>query len=299
MIAEEVETPTGELVRLAQRELHGDSALSDDAGFARLEARMGAPTRSWSKRWLLGGVAVAALSGALVAALVLQQPRTHVLTFEVASGALGESGRIVATDHTRIRFSDGSEASLSSGTEAKIENVTEHGADMVLARGSMRVHIAKKPQAWWKVVAGPYDVRVTGTAFDVSWSKQGQTFDLRMQTGTVIVSGPLAQGGIPLKAGQHLFVAEGRLTVEGGEAPSGAGPSASADAPEEGSNPSPTIAEAVPAPAASWSAGAATRASSDPRAWARQVAEGHFSAVLDDAEQRGLSRTLSSGSLEE
>src|SRR5204863_3461641 len=57
----------------------------------------------------------------------------------------------------------------------------------------------------WKVAAGPYDVHVTGTAFDVSWSNQTQAFDLRMETGAVIVMGPLAAAGIPLRAGQHMF----------------------------------------------------------------------------------------------
>ncbi|HYQ18069.1 MAG TPA: hypothetical protein VEQ58_19985, partial [Polyangiaceae bacterium] len=137
----------------------------------------------------------------------------------------------------------------------------------------------------------------TGTAFDVSWSKQTQAFDLRMQNGAVIVTGPLAQGGIPLKAGQHMFVADGRLTVEGGE-PLGASPpaqAASAEATPESVPPHEAVEDA-PQPAVP---SATARPSSDARAWTRQVAEGHFGAVLEQAEQRGLSRTLSSGSLDE
>jgi TolA-binding protein len=288
--------PTAELVKLAQRELHGDSVLSDDAGFARLQARQLTARKSvWSRGWLAGGVALAS-AGALALALAWPAP-SRALTFEVAGGSLGASGHVVAKEGTRIRFSDGSEASLSNGTEAQVTNVTEHGADVVLQRGSMRVSIAKKPEAAWKVAAGPYDVRVTGTAFDVSWSTQEQTFDLRMQTGAVIVTGPLAQNGIVLKAGQHLFggVAEGRLTVEGGESAAPAEPPVAVAAPLPEPEPQP-VAPNNPTPAG---LGPSPRSPAEPHAWTKQVAQGHFADVLNEAEQRGLSRTLDSGSLEE
>ena len=225
MNVEEFDQPTAELVRLAQRELHGDYALSDEAGFARLEARMAQPRRALVQKWWLGA-ALAVAFAAGVALVLLFQPRPGVLTFEVASGAVGDNDRIVATDGTRIRFSDGSEARLSTGTEARVQNLTEHGADVVLARGSMRVHIAKKPRAAWKVAAGPYDVRVTGTAFNVSWSKQTQTFDLRMETGAVIVPGPFARWHA-LKAGAHVG---GVREAAHGDAASGWRPAAAAPA---------------------------------------------------------------------
>jgi hypothetical protein len=289
---------TAELVGLAQRELHGDTVLSDDAGFARLQMRMDAPRSFWSRGWV-AGLAVAGSAGALAVALLLVQAAPPKLSFQVAGGALDANGHVVGGEHTLIRFSDGSEATLARGAEAQIANVTERGADVVLAHGSMRVHIAKKPEASWKVAAGPYNVRVTGTAFDVSWSNQAQAFDLRMETGAVIVTGPLAASGIVLRAGQHLFggVAEGRLTVEGGEAAASAAPAIAALQPTEpsptrdadASGVSPTPLPATPAP----------HPGPEAHAWTRQVAQGHFTAVLDEAEQRGLDRTLSGGSLEE
>jgi len=305
MNAQEVEKRAPALIQLAREQLAGDSVLSDDAGFERLAARMAPKPKSVQRRWLLGGAAATA-AGALAA--MVFQARTQVLTYQVAGGTLSESGHILAREGTRIAFSDGSEARLSSGTEARIQNVTERGAEVVLSRGSMYVHIAKKPHAAWNVAAGPYDVRVTGTSFDVSWSGQAQAFDLRMVTGSVMVSGPLAQGGIPLRAGQHMFggVAEGRLTVEGGDAkpatpPSGAAAEPAVPAPAGPDGMSDTIAPtelpSLPAPPSSSSTSG--RAGSDAQAWRRQVAEGHFDAVLEQAERRGLERTLSGGSLEE
>lgn len=291
-------SPTAKLVSLAQLELHGDSVLSDEAGFSRLQARLERPNRTWARGWVAGAVALgsaAALAGAL---LFMHEPPPHI-TFEVAGGALGADGHVVGHNGTRIRFSDGSEASLANGAEAQIANLTEHGADVVLTRGTMRVHIAKKPQAAWKVAAGPYDVRVTGTAFDVSWSNQAQAFDLRMETGAVIVTGPLALAGIPLHAGQHMFggVAEGRLTVEGADGavtpiPTTA-PSPAVAAFEPRAEP---LAPSAPAPLAP---STSARPAAEAHAWTREVAQGHFNAVLDEAEQRGLDRILGSGSLEE
>jgi TolA-binding protein len=283
----EPDKQTARLIRLAQRELHGDSVLSDEAGFQRLQARMAEPRRSWAPGWVAGAAALAG-AGALVAALLVTSG-DPAITFEVAGGTVAEDGRVVAAEGTKIRFSDGSVAALERGSEAQVEKLTEHGAAVVLKRGSMRVSIAKKPQAAWTVAAGPYDVQVTGTAFDVSWSSQTQAFDLRMQSGAVIVTGPLALSGIPLRAGQRMFggVAEGRLTVEGGSSAPPPGPAA---------GPEPAPAPAAPAANA---AAPAARPSSEPHAWTRQVAQGKFNAVLEEAEQRGLDRTLAGGSLEE
>lgn len=292
MTAAETESDdfTAELAQLARRELHGESFFSDEAGFARLQARMAAPRRAWRSGWVAGAAALA--SAAAVGAVWLLTSGSQTITFEVAGGKLGRDGRVIADDATRIRFSDGSEAKLERGSEAQIENLTEHGAEVVLKRGKMRVSIAKKPQAAWTVEAGPYDVQVTGTAFDVSWSNQAQAFDLRMESGAVIVTGPLAVSGIPLRAGQHMFggVAEGRLTVEGGAtAEARRAPSAGADAQAVPAPPQPAPNAATPGP----------RPGAASHSWTRQVAQGHFNAVLAEAEQRGLDRTLGSGSLEE
>ena len=281
---------TAQLIQLVRRELHGDSVLSDDTGFARLQARMAhAPKRSWAHGWLAGAAALTG-AGALAAVLVFGSS-SDAITFQVAGGTLGTDGRVVGAGNTKIRFSDGSEASLERDAEAQIEKLTEHGAQVVLKRGSMRLAIAKKPQAAWTVAAGPYDVQVTGTAFDVSWSSQAQAFDLRMQSGAVIVTGPLAVSGIPLRAGQRMFggVAEGRLTVEGGSTPPAPARTQVAAREQEAAPAAPAVNPASPSP----------RPGTEPHAWTRQVAQGKFNAVLAEAEQRGLDRTLGGGSLEE
>ncbi len=287
----------GRLVSLAQQQLHGDSPLSDEAGFAGLEARMpgaiGGRSRQRALGWIGGALALggaAALAGVLVWA-----PGSEAITFEVAGGLTRDDGSIVGARATKIQFSDGSEALLARGAEARVEQLTGRGGRVVLKQGGMHVKIAKSPQAAWTIGAGPYDVKVTGTAFDVSWSSQSQAFDVRMQSGAVVVTGPLAFAGIPLSAGQHLFggVAEGRLTVEGNDAAQTVVPAVpTAREPAPGADPpsaTPSTPSVAPRPS--------TEAES--HTWTKQVAEGHFGAVLAQAEQRGLERTLASGSLAE
>jgi len=297
-MSEDDETLTAELVRLAQRELNGDSPLSDDAGFARLEARVLQPRRSWPKRALIGGSA-SVLAGALACALMLQL-RTRPLTFDVAGSTVGERGQIFAQAGTRVRFSEGSQADLASGTEARIQNLTAHGAEVILSSGRVRFQIMKKPQASWKVAAGPYEVRVTGTAFDVSWSNETQAFDLRMETGSVIVTGPMARG-IPLKAGQHLFggAAMGQLLVESGGTTSVLAPAPDVAAVLSSATALDSRIEPARAPPASSPTLLVPHADSVAHAWSRQVADGRFNAVLEQAERRGLDRTLATGTLAE
>jgi FecR protein len=288
-----------QLIQLARRDLHGSSVLSDEAGFARLSARMEQPPRVAPWAWVAGLTAVAG-AGALAAALLFGSTSAEKLSFQVAGGALDAQGRVVGGANTQIRFSDGSEATLERGAEARITNVTDHGADVVLKQGSIHMRVAKKPEAAWKVAAGPYDVKVTGTAFDVSWSDKEQAFDLRMETGAVIVTGPLALSGIVLRAGQHMFggVKQGRLTVEGGEVATGPTPSAAELAKEPEANlavPLEPTRESAPQLAPTPS----LRPVSDSSSWTKQVAQGHFSEVIAEAEHRGLERTMSNGSLDE
>src|SRR4051812_17122741 len=114
------------LVKLARQELRGDTVLSDEAGFARLQARMNGPSGGAKWRWVVGGLAVG--SALLTAGVLLVHAPARPVSFEVAGGALDGAGRVVGREHTQIRFSDGSEATLEPGAEASVASVSEHGA---------------------------------------------------------------------------------------------------------------------------------------------------------------------------
>jgi hypothetical protein len=112
------------------------------------------------------------------------------------------------------------------------------------------------------VDAGPYVIEVTGTVFDVRWSEAEQTIEVRMQSGSVRVSGPLLSERMPLRTGQRLVVrpADGAVRLDEGRLDDGRA---------SGGSPGDDAAEApvVPDPAA-LAGPANSRAGDEPRATA-------------------------------
>jgi hypothetical protein len=235
----------------------------------------------------------AQVGGGLMAALVVVALtawfgfRDPAITYTVVGAAVVDGDHIVGGKRTALRFSDGSEFSLEPGTDARVSEVTQHGGRVSLVGGA-RVAIAKKAGAAWTVAAGPYTVRVTGTAFNVSWSPKEQTFELAMQSGSVVVEGPLIDGGIALKRGQRLSGGLGsqKLVVEEMKPEANAAPTAAL---------APTPAEEPTASAP----GTSNQKAQQELGWAKSVAQGNFAEVLAEAEKRGVSNTLATAPLGE
>ena len=97
--ATESDKGTKELVELARRELRGDSVLSDEAGFARLQMKMARPPRRWGSGWV-AGVAGLASAAAVGTVLLLSSAGSKTITFEVAGGKLGEHGQVIGGEAT-------------------------------------------------------------------------------------------------------------------------------------------------------------------------------------------------------
>lgn len=288
MMATQRDRALSELVRLAHQQLDGSSPIREEVLFARFEARA-ASLRARPRRargvWLgaLGGVSAALVAGALWFSF-----RSPELTYEVVNGSVAGSGYVVGGAGTRIQFSDGSELTLAPGAQTRVTELGRHGGRVSLEKGEVRVAIAKKPEAAWTVEAGPYSVRVTGTAFDVSWSRQDQVFEIKMQSGSVVVTGPLVGSGIPLRAGQRMVGKDGRLTVDGRDMQRPTAALPAEPAVEERALPESSQRVA--------GTGSDARTGSD---WNKQVAQGNFQQVLNEAEQRGLDRTIATASLAE
>jgi hypothetical protein len=153
--------------------------------------------------------------------------------------------------------------------------------------------------------AGPYQVRVTGTRFSLRWSKREHRFEIAMQSGSVVVSGPLVPAGMALAAGQRLRTSASgdELTLDqastlGAEGVSprlvGVGSASTPEPPTAAPEVAPDIAAVAP-PVASATV-SAPPASLD---WQKRAAAGEFAAVIAAAEARGLEATLASASLED
>ena len=283
------------LAALARGSLQGEPSRRDAASFVRVGEKVVENRRK--KRRL---TAVAAVAATAVAALgVLFVTHTRALTYRVVNGAVVEGERVVAGAATEVRFSDGSALALTPGAETSIAELDAHGGRVRLDEGTAKVTITKRPGASWTLAAGPYSVRVTGTAFSLHWSKREQTFAIAMTSGSVVVTGPLINSGITLRAGQRLesLVGAGRLVLDGES------PVAKEDTAAAPLNPGPAASPsslAVAPPATPSGAGDLTALGrSSALDWRKKAAQGDFAEVIAAAERRGIDATLASVPLED
>ena len=278
----EADGAVSELARIAQENLHGEPVRRDESSFLRVQQKLGERAIARRRRAQVGGALSAALVVlALTAWFGFRDP---AITYSVVGAAVVDGDHIVSGKSTALKFSDGSEFALQPGTDARVSDVNPNGGRVTLIGGA-RVAIAKKPGATWSVAAGPYTVRVTGTAFDVSWSPQEQEFELSMKSGSVIVEGPLIDGGIALKRGQRLSGGLGsqKLVVE--------------DIKTDAA--SAATAAVVPVPSEEPNAGVRSGQKAQELGWAKSVAQGNFAEVLAEAEKRGIDHTLATAPLGE
>ncbi len=182
-----------------------------------------------------------------------------------------------------MRFSDGTELDLGPGSKGRVAEVTSDGARVVLGAGVLQARVVHRPRARWAVVAGPYTVEVTGTAFDVGWSAASEELDLSLHDGSVIVRGPSLPDGLRVAAGQRLVARAGT-----GEAQLtsllAAPPNEDAPAATDAGHAVEATMQAHPAPRPM-------------PTWSEMLADGNFRGVLDAADSRGLDASLGHGSL--
>lgn len=176
---------------------------------AELLRRAETPVRAW---WPFPVVAIAI---AVVVAIVWRSG-SGALTFE--HGPEGERGVIGAwlaapgdRDET-LRFSDGSEIDLHPRTRARVAAVEDDAVSVVLEAGSAVARIESGASRRWHVHAGPYRVEVTGTRFAFAWDPAREAFDLQLEEGAVLVTGPGLDGEEAVRAGERLHLTPGEVT---------------------------------------------------------------------------------------
>jgi len=240
------------------------------------------------------GVAVAARGG----------HGTSPLSYAIDGGHLDREGfiQVEAPSPARVRFSDGTEVLLDREARAAVRSVDGHGARVSLAEGTARVDVFHKPEASWLFEAGPFLIHVTGTAFTLAWKPVDQQLDVEMERGTVEVSGPLSDGSILLRSGQHLIVRVPQRETLIRDVQDDV--ALRRPAPEVG--PSETIAGDARVPAipavASAATGVGASASLHPSRrienvdWSADLAKGGFEAIVEEAERWGLEASLAEAS---
>lgn len=247
---------------------------------------------------LVGSCALAAAALLLVWTGVLSSPfdaaettASSPLTYEVRGAvarSMGTDGELLATELSpaELRFSDSSVIEVAPATTLRIQTLSgsqsgdSRSWDKVrarLAQGRLTIDVEHHEHTDYRFFAGPYEVRVVGTAFDLGYEPAGERLDLEMKEGRVEVRD--ANGAVHVVEGTH------RLSLP--KTPAFAvhdDPPASEGDPALGSTAAVEAARATSTPARSApSYGALAR-------------EGRFAEIVKDAERAGIERTLGSRS---
>jgi TolA-binding protein len=189
----------------ARRQAEADAAaLPRPGAWHRLEQRRAQRPRR-AVRWWATGLGLAAVSAAVVFGLHSWRSG-RALTFDVGGGAIVESGYIrgAANSDAPVQFSDGTRIDLAPGARMSVVAPGPRGARLRVDEGAAHFSVMHLPHAAWSVEAGPYVVEVTGTVFDVRWSSADEVVEVRLQSGSVRVSGPMLTEHATLRPGQHL-----------------------------------------------------------------------------------------------
>ena len=275
----------------SERCLRGEVALEERASKAR-------------PAWLMPSVALSLAFTVLAASAALvvvhqQKLRLEPLSYviENAKSPVDTSLDVANGPPRLVRFSDGTELRVDQDTEARIRFVTNHGAAVAMTHGALHASVIHSATSEWRFDAGPFVVQVTGTTFGLSWDPARDRFDLRLEHGSVTVTGPVANEPIPVRGGQWLtirprsnevFIRELTAAAETNDEPQTAAPTLDANDAGRDINSAPVeSAEALPGPKAALPVA---------HSWAQDLARGNAEQVVNDALARGLDESLTQSS---
>ncbi|MES1209977.1 MAG: hypothetical protein ABUS79_28915, partial [Pseudomonadota bacterium] len=228
---------------------------------------LGAPAGGLARRFLTVSTVVACAAAAAALLWVRRPasgPADQTLTYTVNGQPPAQGGYV----GTRVRW--------ARHTRGRVVELARRGARVALEDGVADVEVVHRPGAQWVFEAGPFVIAVHGTAFSLGWSARDTRLDLKMRSGVVTVTGPVAGGEIELRAGQSLALTVGR------EGPSRT--DLSAEGP--GLSPPPAAESARARPA---------RREVKPD-WATRLANGEAAGIVGEARRRGVARVLESSS---
>ncbi len=221
-------------------------------------------------------------------------------------------GRWVKTgEETRqVHFSDGSQLALFPNTEVKVESASHEQTRVRLGEGRTHVHVIHNKATDYRFQAGPFEIRVTGTKFDLAWQSKEKHLELVLLEGGVLVTGPGVEA--PRKVGPGEFLQldalEGRAgealreEARAGESDAGSSPAAESEpfleSSREPSVPTRESREQALGPARAEQKGAgqppeAAPASVESASWQALLESGRRGPAVRAAEARGAASALS------
>lgn len=150
--------------------------------------------RGSTRSAMAGRLRLAALGGAAALAAALLVLRWwQPITFATPAGrrAIGDELEGVRHQPLPVDFSEGSRILLREGSRARVLDAAHSGARVLLESGVAEISIVHRVgrTTSWRFEAGPFQVWVKGTQFELGWDPDVQSFSLAMKTGSVELSG--------------------------------------------------------------------------------------------------------------
>jgi hypothetical protein len=157
----------------------------------------------------------------LAAALAITSQLSLRYRLDNCKAAEGKGKLVVGqSGEGTVELEDGSRFVLARGTQAEIQTRGfRRGAQLRLHQGHTSVSIVHRFAGRWDVVAGDFNVHVTGTRFEVDWQPNRSRFDVLVREGEVRVSGGWLKEELHLRAGQLLDADGETSTVTVGPIP--------------------------------------------------------------------------------
>jgi TolA-binding protein len=236
------------------------------------------PARPARPILVFASCAIVATAAAMLAPRWGGEPQNAALQGAWQGKSLPERSRVVAPAQggETLSFSDGSRVQLGARAEIALSKLAPAEARLELASGHVDATIRKGTGRAWTFAAGPYSVRVVGTAFTVDWDAGNRFFAVNVREGKVLVTGnDLRPGGVLLGPGERLERKDSRpvvasALVEPHAKQSDAAPSA---------NPDPTSSRAE--------AGVVSTSKDD---FLVEAGRGHYAAAITAARRVGFDR---------
>lgn len=231
----------------------------------------GSVASSGSARVALIAVALALAAAAL---LTLGSRADSQLNYELRGGHTQDGVIVAERGEATVALSDGSSILAENRTKFSVDVVGRNAALTRLVTGKLHVRVAHNDDTRYRFIAGPYEVRVVGTEFDLSWDPHGAGLTLTMSKGEVRLIEP---GGklSTVKPGEVLRLPS---LVE----------SAAEAAPLTGGGREATSAPAAPASAEAAVTARAQLDAQAPPTWDALLAKGQFAEVVREAETLGI-----------
>jgi TolA-binding protein len=217
----------------------------------------------------------AALSLAAAGAAVAIGWSNSTLDYEVLGGIVED--RVIRTDSrpATLSFSDDSYIQVEPNSTVSVAVVGPHKAVTRLASGKLHVKVKHDAGTDWRFLAGPYELRVIGTSFELAWEPSAERLSVVMYEGELLVTSP-KDGTRSLRAGEKLLIEKPVAVAERAE-------------PKPELAPEPVLPTTPPGKA---EATASKAPPANSLSWSQLVAKGRFDEVVQAAEAMGIDTAL-------